>query len=86
MIAFCADEKEVLVAFLNLGYDMKRPEVVTLFGGRGGSALAIAWSTAIGRGPDPSQIGLDRDPTASEHAFRSRGPLLNYRQLGASFH
>ena len=52
MVAFCADEKEVLVAFLNLGYDMKRPEVVTLFGGRGGSALAIAWSTAIGRGPD----------------------------------
>jgi hypothetical protein len=50
--------------------------VVTLFGGRGGSALAIAWSTAIGRGSDPSQIGLDRDPTASEHAFRSRGPLL----------
>jgi hypothetical protein len=33
LVAFCADEKEVVVAFLSLGYDVKRPELVTLFGG-----------------------------------------------------
>ena len=74
-VAFCADEKEVVVALryvpvcwrLSLGCDMKRPELGALFGGRqcpGDYFLG----PQLG-GPRPRPIELGRDPTASERAL-----------------
>jgi hypothetical protein len=51
LVAFRPDEKEVAVAFLNLGCGMKRPELLTLFGDRDGNALVITRSNEIGRAP-----------------------------------
>jgi len=89
---FCVDEKgKVVVAFLNLGYDMKHPELVTLFrrsAAANNCASHYFIRTPIGAGPDPSQnrawIG---DPTTSEHAFsRSRSPRSQvYTQFGGIF-
>jgi hypothetical protein len=57
------------VGSLGLGCDMKRPELVALFGG-GAAAMPgrLLRRTAVG-GPRPRPIELGRDPTASERAL-----------------
>jgi hypothetical protein len=85
LVAFCADEKELVVAFLGLGYDMKRPELVTLFGGRQPQCADDYSSTAIGRAPTQAER-FGPGPYGLGTCIRSRSLLLSYTQLGASFH
>jgi hypothetical protein len=62
------------------------PGVGMLFGGGAAAMLGrLLRRTAVGRAPAQAKE-LDRDPTASERAFRSRGPLLSCAEFGASFY